>query len=235
MWTWWRMASVVLMWFLFLGAGLPAPCGQRTACLPLSQDACLGNMYLASETVCHQATLPCHLCDPEIRTARSSVRDRSIRIVRARRSRSQRRSAASSPHRRLPKTATRISARYRGPIASAKVATWRRVRTDRSGDLSRRHRKRCRCAPATGLCVGTPARHGRALAAACRRSHDPSSACGGTAGPIFLGSDCPARGHRPLQSVLPGAVARSGRRGCLALALRASAWRCRNGSSLEGG
>ena len=68
---------------------------------------------------------------------------------------------------------------------------------------SRRHRKLCRCAPATGLCVGTPARHRRALAAACRRSHDPSSACGGTAGPIFLGSDCPARGHRPLQSAFP--------------------------------
>ncbi len=54
-----------------------------------------------------------------------------------RRSMSQRRSAASSPHRRLPKTATRISARYREPTAADRASTWRSVRTERSGDLSR--------------------------------------------------------------------------------------------------
>jgi hypothetical protein len=58
-------------------------------------------------------------------------------MVHDRRSMSQRRSAASSPHRRLPKTATRIKARYREPTAAARASTWRSVRTERSGDLFR--------------------------------------------------------------------------------------------------
>jgi len=51
-------------------------------------------------------------------------------------------------------------------------------------------------APATGLCVGTPARHGRALAAAHHGKDRLIVAQAGHQVAIFLGFDRPARGHR---------------------------------------
>ena len=59
------------------------------------------------------------------------------------------------------------------------------------GGAAARHRG----APATGLCAGAPARHGRAHLTATMDQDSSHSIQTGT-GPVFLGFDCPARGHR---------------------------------------
>src|ERR1035438_4468784 len=61
---------------------------------------------------------------------------------------------------------------------------------DQGGATARHHG-----APATGLCAGAPARHGRAHPTATMDQDSSHSIQTGT-GPVFLGLDCPARGHR---------------------------------------
>ncbi|SDI56342.1 hypothetical protein SAMN05421869_106125 [Nonomuraea jiangxiensis] len=66
----------------------------------------------------------------------SSVVVPTTRIVPASRSRFLRWSAASSPHRKLAKVASRTSMRNRGSMASVRAKTYFMVSTGRSGESS---------------------------------------------------------------------------------------------------